>query len=123
MRTAPLGRRGRVRTARMGPWVELPMGARSVRGMCRAEIDGGDACELRRWGLRWSSLWGHGACEGCNDVGVGGACERHLLGLSGAPILGHEACEGCADMGAGTRVNVTIGALGGAPYGATKRVR
>eukprot|EP00959_Pyramimonas_sp_CCMP1952_P332647 6965811-Pyramimonas_sp.AAC.1 len=22
-------------------------------------LGGGDACELRHWDLRWSSLWGH----------------------------------------------------------------
>eukprot|EP00959_Pyramimonas_sp_CCMP1952_P365785 7660635-Pyramimonas_sp.AAC.1 len=26
-----------------------------------AVLGGGDACELRHWDLRWSSLWGHEA--------------------------------------------------------------
>eukprot|EP00959_Pyramimonas_sp_CCMP1952_P038236 800201-Pyramimonas_sp.AAC.1 len=51
-----------------------------------------DACGLRHWDLRWSSLWGHEACEGVPKW----VCVTHA---------------GCA-----------IGTVGGAPYGATKRV-
>eukprot|EP00959_Pyramimonas_sp_CCMP1952_P413665 8667626-Pyramimonas_sp.AAC.1 len=51
-----------------------------------------DACERRHWGLPWSSLWGH------------------------------EACEGCAEMGRRCHADFPSEALGGAPYGATKRV-
>ena len=30
----------------------------------------GDACGRQHWGLRWSSLWGDEACEGCDEVDV-----------------------------------------------------
>eukprot|EP00959_Pyramimonas_sp_CCMP1952_P120722 2523934-Pyramimonas_sp.AAC.1 len=43
----------RMRTPPLGPSVELPMEPRI------AVLDGGDACEHRHWGLRWSSLWDH----------------------------------------------------------------
>eukprot|EP00959_Pyramimonas_sp_CCMP1952_P355847 7452557-Pyramimonas_sp.AAC.1 len=42
-----------MRTAPLGPSVELPPGPRS------AELGGGSACEMRHWDLRRSSLWGH----------------------------------------------------------------
>eukprot|EP00959_Pyramimonas_sp_CCMP1952_P452015 9463970-Pyramimonas_sp.AAC.1 len=42
-----------MRAAPLGPSVELPLEPRS------AVLGGGDACELRHWDLRWSSLWGH----------------------------------------------------------------
>eukprot|EP00959_Pyramimonas_sp_CCMP1952_P362310 7587954-Pyramimonas_sp.AAC.1 len=75
-----------MRTARLGPSVELPMGSRNSSlwghatlywvgrrmrtaplkpsvelhlGPRTAVLGGGDACELCLWGLRWSSLWGH----------------------------------------------------------------
>eukprot|EP00959_Pyramimonas_sp_CCMP1952_P065389 1365027-Pyramimonas_sp.AAC.1 len=44
---------GRMRTRPLGPSAELPMGPRS------AVLGGGDACELRHWDLRRSSLSGH----------------------------------------------------------------
>eukprot|EP00959_Pyramimonas_sp_CCMP1952_P429604 8997238-Pyramimonas_sp.AAC.1 len=60
-------------------------------GLCHgAEMSGGDACGLRHGDLRWSSL------------------------------LGHEACEGCAGMsgrGAGTHTDCANGTFGGAPMG------
>ena len=36
-------------------WIS-PWGHEACAG--RAAIGGGDACERRHWGLRWSSLWG-----------------------------------------------------------------
>ena len=63
-------------------------------------MGGGNACEHRRWGLRWSSLWGHETCEGCAELGAVGACERSHLGLRWSSLWGHETCEGCAEMGA-----------------------
>eukprot|EP00959_Pyramimonas_sp_CCMP1952_P157893 3301741-Pyramimonas_sp.AAC.1 len=36
-----------------------------------AVLGGGDACVHRHCGLRWGSLWGHGTCEGCDDMGGG----------------------------------------------------
>eukprot|EP00959_Pyramimonas_sp_CCMP1952_P067966 1418627-Pyramimonas_sp.AAC.1 len=47
----------------------------------------------RHWDLRWSSLWGHGTCEGC------------------------------AKMELRRQADCATGTLGGAPYGATERVR
>eukprot|EP00959_Pyramimonas_sp_CCMP1952_P457793 9475522-Pyramimonas_sp.AAC.1 len=35
-----------------------------------------DACGRWHWELRWSSFWGHEACEGCADMGVRDACGR-----------------------------------------------
>eukprot|EP00959_Pyramimonas_sp_CCMP1952_P237606 4965271-Pyramimonas_sp.AAC.1 len=48
----------------------------------------GTPCGRCRWGLRYSSLWGHETSEGCAMV---------VLPLGPSP----EACEGCADTGAG----------------------
>eukprot|EP00959_Pyramimonas_sp_CCMP1952_P170193 3555531-Pyramimonas_sp.AAC.1 len=42
-----------MRTAPLGPSVELPMGPRN------AALGGGTACELRHWDLRWGPFWGH----------------------------------------------------------------
>eukprot|EP00959_Pyramimonas_sp_CCMP1952_P199829 4179642-Pyramimonas_sp.AAC.1 len=39
----------------------------------------GPPCELRRWDHRWSSLWGHGTCEGCAKIGQG----RHASSATG----------------------------------------
>eukprot|EP00959_Pyramimonas_sp_CCMP1952_P282449 5903545-Pyramimonas_sp.AAC.1 len=44
-----------MRAPPLGPSVELAMGPRS------AVLVGADACELRHWGLRRNSPWGHGA--------------------------------------------------------------
>eukprot|EP00959_Pyramimonas_sp_CCMP1952_P277824 5807199-Pyramimonas_sp.AAC.1 len=44
-----------MRTAPLGPSVELPMEPRN------AALGGRTACELRHGCLRWSSLWGHEA--------------------------------------------------------------
>ena len=38
-------------------------------------------------------------------------------------LWGHEACEGCATMGWRRHAGAATGAFGGAPNGATKRVR
>ena len=59
------------------------------------------ACELRRWGIRWSSLWGHETCEGCAQSGVADASGRWHCGLRWSFPWGHETCAGCADMGGG----------------------
>eukprot|EP00959_Pyramimonas_sp_CCMP1952_P328344 6874245-Pyramimonas_sp.AAC.1 len=45
----------RTRAAPLGPSLELPMGPR------RAVLGVGDACGLRFWDFRWSSVWGHDA--------------------------------------------------------------
>ena len=58
-----------------------------------------DACGLRHWDLRWSSLWGHETSEGCAEMGVEDACGRWHLGLRWSSLWGHETCEGCAEMG------------------------
>eukprot|EP00959_Pyramimonas_sp_CCMP1952_P030104 631241-Pyramimonas_sp.AAC.1 len=42
-----------MRTAPLGPSVELPLGPRS------AVLGGADSWELRHWNLRCRSLWGH----------------------------------------------------------------
>eukprot|EP00959_Pyramimonas_sp_CCMP1952_P104559 2185542-Pyramimonas_sp.AAC.1 len=51
-------------TVPLKPPVMLPMGPRS------AVLGGGDACGHRRWGLRWSSLWGHGKLCGVGETHV-----------------------------------------------------
>eukprot|EP00959_Pyramimonas_sp_CCMP1952_P225339 4712626-Pyramimonas_sp.AAC.1 len=56
-------------------------------------MGGGTTCGRCHWGLRWSSVWGHGACEWCTRMEV----ELHA--------------------GAAT------GAFGGAPLGTTKHAR
>eukprot|EP00959_Pyramimonas_sp_CCMP1952_P258634 5406526-Pyramimonas_sp.AAC.1 len=63
VRGVPKWRGGGMRTMPLRPSVELPMGPRNVSGVCQS--GGGAACEPCRWGRRWSSLWGHAACEGC----------------------------------------------------------
>jgi len=55
-----------MRTSPLGPSVELPMGPRNARGVCRNGR--GDACGHLHWGLRWSSQWGHEAREGCAEI-------------------------------------------------------
>eukprot|EP00959_Pyramimonas_sp_CCMP1952_P365158 7646432-Pyramimonas_sp.AAC.1 len=44
-----------MRPRQLGPWVELPLEPRS------AVLGVADACGQPQWGLRWSSLYGHGA--------------------------------------------------------------
>eukprot|EP00959_Pyramimonas_sp_CCMP1952_P029971 628772-Pyramimonas_sp.AAC.1 len=61
-----------MRTPRLRPSVELPMGP----------------CEHRHWSLRWSSLWGHDTCEGCAEIGGGDACEHRHWGLRWSPPVG-----------------------------------
>eukprot|EP00959_Pyramimonas_sp_CCMP1952_P186439 3898659-Pyramimonas_sp.AAC.1 len=75
-----------MRTPPLGPSAKLPLGPRSAVlgwggahantasgafggapmrpsvGQCSGVFGGGDACEHRHWGRRWSSRWGgHGA--------------------------------------------------------------
>ena len=50
------------------------MGPRHVRGVCQNWA--GPPCGLCHWDLRWSSLWGHGTCEGCAEVDMRGAEAR-----------------------------------------------
>ena len=66
-----------------------------------AGMGGGEACEPCHWRLRWSSLWGHETCEGCAEMGAVGACERNHLGLRWRSLWGHETCEGCTGLGVG----------------------
>eukprot|EP00959_Pyramimonas_sp_CCMP1952_P179780 3759228-Pyramimonas_sp.AAC.1 len=61
-------------------------------------MGGADAWGRRHRGLRWSSLWGHEAYEGCAKMGRRrhANCATGVLG--GAHCAGHEArCEGCAE--------------------------
>eukprot|EP00959_Pyramimonas_sp_CCMP1952_P409181 8575312-Pyramimonas_sp.AAC.1 len=58
-----------------------------------AEIEGGTACGCCYWGLGWSSL------------------------------RSHEACEKCTNMVVEPHAGAAPGAVGGAPYGATNRVK
>ena len=55
-------------------------------------------CELRHWGLMWSSLCGHEACEGYAETGVTPTCELRHWDLRWSSLWGHETCEGRADM-------------------------
>eukprot|EP00959_Pyramimonas_sp_CCMP1952_P405017 8488426-Pyramimonas_sp.AAC.1 len=57
-----------MRTSPLGPSVELPMGPQN------AVLGGADACERCHWGLRYSSLLGHG-------LGGADACKRRHCGL------------------------------------------
>eukprot|EP00959_Pyramimonas_sp_CCMP1952_P278980 5832843-Pyramimonas_sp.AAC.1 len=81
----------------------------------------GGACGRQHWGLRWSSPWGHEACEGCAEMNVGGRMRAAALGHSVELPMGPRTCEGCAKMSVGA-------ACGRLPWGlrwsgATKRVR
>ena len=53
-------------------------GTKRVRGVPKWA---GRACGPCHWGLWWSSLWGHGTCEGCAEIGGGEACGRSHWGL------------------------------------------
>eukprot|EP00959_Pyramimonas_sp_CCMP1952_P221735 4635312-Pyramimonas_sp.AAC.1 len=66
-----------MRAAPLGPQVELPTGARSVRGVCQ---NGAAApCELRHWALGGAP---YGATKRVRDVPKwgGGAMQAALLG-------------------------------------------
>eukprot|EP00959_Pyramimonas_sp_CCMP1952_P451869 9460740-Pyramimonas_sp.AAC.1 len=57
------------------------------------------SCEYRscKYSLRWSSLWGHEACEWCVPKCVARTHANLAIGAFGvAPH--HEASEGCAEM-------------------------
>eukprot|EP00959_Pyramimonas_sp_CCMP1952_P297644 6226620-Pyramimonas_sp.AAC.1 len=58
-----------MRAALLRPSVELPMGPRS------AVLGGGDACGLRHWDLRRSSLGGHEALYSVGETHAGCAIE------------------------------------------------
>ena len=64
-----------------------------------AEIGGADTCGHRRWGLRWSSSRGHETREGCAEMGWADARGHSHWGLRWSSLWGHEACEGCAEIG------------------------
>ena len=138
----PLGPRTCEGCAKMGRWrhADPPAGAfggapygatRRVRGAPKwGSLRGAGACEHGRWGLRWSSLWGHDPCEGCPQMvsmTSGNSCERGPWGLRWSSLWGHKPCEGCAKMGVygwrSPHADPPPGAFGGAPYGATNRVR
>eukprot|EP00959_Pyramimonas_sp_CCMP1952_P212060 4437923-Pyramimonas_sp.AAC.1 len=73
-----------MRTSPLGPSVELPMGPRS------AVLTGGNACEQRHWGVRWSSLWRHEAL-----YWVGEMHEKEILmGPRNVALDGGNACGG-----------------------------
>ena len=109
-----------------------------------AVLGGGDTCELRHCGLRWSSLWGHetlswaggDACElrhlgpsvelptGPRNAVLGGgdACGLRHCDLRRSSLWVHEKCEGCAEMGGGDACELRHLDLRRSSYGATKRV-
>eukprot|EP00959_Pyramimonas_sp_CCMP1952_P217193 4542616-Pyramimonas_sp.AAC.1 len=58
------------------------------------------ACERSCWDVRWGSLWGREACEGCAEGITVSACECCHWDLRWSSPRGHEAHEWCADMGA-----------------------
>ena len=113
VRDVPKWTRVRMRTLPLEPSVELPMGPRTVWGVCPNGPE--YACGPCHWSLRWGSLWGHEACEGCAEM----KAELH----ANPALRGHETCEGCADMRVEVHVNPATGAFSGVPYGATNRVR
>eukprot|EP00959_Pyramimonas_sp_CCMP1952_P444755 9312455-Pyramimonas_sp.AAC.1 len=65
----PMGPRnvrgGAVRALSLGPSVELSMGPRNVSGV---GMSAAVLCERSHYGPRWSSPWGHGACEDCAEM-------------------------------------------------------
>ena len=87
-----------MRTLPLGPSVEIPMGPRTVRRVCRNGA--GTACGPSSWGLRLSSLWDQEPCEGAPKGGghrmralpMGPSLELPL-GPRGAPKCGSTACE------------------------------
>eukprot|EP00959_Pyramimonas_sp_CCMP1952_P442043 9253810-Pyramimonas_sp.AAC.1 len=60
-------------------------------------MGGGGAWGRNHWGVRWSSLWGHGPSEGCVVMGGGGAWGRSHWGLRWGSLWGHEPFDGCAE--------------------------
>ena len=53
-------------------------------------MDAEPTCGPCHWGLRWSSLWGCEACDGCAEMGAVVACERSHWGLRWSSLWGHE---------------------------------
>ena len=95
-----------MRTAPLGPSVELPLGPRN------AVLGGGDACGLRHWDLRWSSLWGHETLSWMGETHAN--CATGTLG--GAPYGATNAV-----LGGGDACKLRQWGLRWAHYGATKR--
>eukprot|EP00959_Pyramimonas_sp_CCMP1952_P128122 2679544-Pyramimonas_sp.AAC.1 len=59
----------------------------------RTQVDGAIGA------LGGAPLWGHEACEGCDEMSVADACGRCHRGFGWSSLWGHGTCEGCADMG------------------------
>ena len=78
-----------MRTAPLGPSVEPPIRPRNV------VLGKGDACELRHWDLRWSSLWGHETLYWVGETHAN--CATGTFG--GAPYGATKRCTGCDDYG------------------------
>ena len=51
--------------------VELPIYGATKRVRSVPKWGARDACERSHWGFRWSFLWGHETCEGCDEMGAG----------------------------------------------------
>eukprot|EP00959_Pyramimonas_sp_CCMP1952_P443412 9283192-Pyramimonas_sp.AAC.1 len=75
-----------MRTQSLGPSVELPMEPR------RVVLGGGNACECRHWGLRWSTLWGHEALHWVGEPHADTATEAFNGTPNGAAKGGGAAC-------------------------------
>eukprot|EP00959_Pyramimonas_sp_CCMP1952_P127702 2671057-Pyramimonas_sp.AAC.1 len=74
-----------MRTPPLGPSVEPPMRPR------RAVHGEGNACEHRRWGLRWNPLWGHEALYWVRETHASTATRA----FGGAPYGATKRCTGC----------------------------
>ena len=86
-------RRGRMRAAPLGLSMEPPFCGHETCEGC-AEIRGADACGLRHWDLRRSSLWGHDTCEECAEMGVADACGLRHWDVRWSSLWGRETQEG-----------------------------
>ena len=94
VRGVPKWTGGRMRTLPLGSSVELPMGPRTVRGVCQNWAVA--PCGPSRWGLRWGSLCGNEPREGAPKR----AWVTHAGGptgtFGGAPYGATKRCTGCA---------------------------
>ena len=87
-------------TLPLRPSVEFPPGPRFERGVRRYLR--GTPCGPCRWGLLWSSLWGHEAREDCAGMVAGTPCNHCSWSRRWNSFRGNGTCGGCTDIGVGT---------------------
>ena len=107
-----------MRTLPLGP--SVGWGDETCEGCADMEVE--TVCGPCHWGLRWSSLWGHVACEWWAENVVTHA-DPATEAFGGAFYGATKRVRGVPNWVWVTHAGGAIGAFGGAPYGATKRVR